>query len=116
MIPINSLLEDQLKKQALLRNMAPEQLVQEIMAAHSKASGIERILLEEKEPFIEFVRDYKTVVDDIFIVIDDVYRKIDEQTTDDTMKSVFEELFFFISRDLGLFVYLYEIYKDEINE
>ena len=116
MVDLHPLLEDQLKKKALLKNKTPEQLLKEIVTTHSKTSGIEEILLEEKESFCAFLNDYKKVLRDSFFILEDIYRRIDEQTDDEALKNVFDELSFFLYHDPSLFVYLYKIYKDQISD
>lgn len=74
---------------------------------------LKSILLSEKEEFVQFVEEYKSLLDELFFLSSNAMKSLDEANYSQGMKEVFQELNTLVGEDIGFISKLYVVYKEQ---
>ena len=77
---------------------------------HEKNQSLKNILLDDKEGFQEFIKEFHLILDDLFILNHEALTIVNENEKSALMKPVFIELMKMSSSDITVLSKLYEVY------
>lgn len=77
---------------------------------HEKNQSLKNILLDDKEGFQEFIKEFHLILDDLFILNNEALTIVNENEKSALMKPVFIELMKMSSSNITVLSKLYEVY------
>lgn len=77
---------------------------------HEKNQSLKNILLDDREGFQEFIKEFHTLLDDLFILNSELLTIVNENEESEAMKPVFMELMKIANSDITVLSKLYEVY------
>lgn len=77
---------------------------------HEKNQSLKNVLLDDKEGFQEFIKEFHLILDDLFILNHEALTIVNENEKSEIMKPVFIELMKMSSSDITVLSKLYEVY------
>lgn len=80
---------------------------------HDSNANLKGVLLSEKDEFVKFVEDYKTILDELFFLSYDALQSLSEVDNSPEMKRVFSRLSTLVGEDIGFITKLYMVYKEQ---
>lgn len=80
---------------------------------HGSNAILKSILLSEKDDFMNFVKQYKEILDELFFLSDDVLQFLSTFDDSPEMKRVFSRLNTLVGEDVGFITKLYMVYKEK---
>lgn len=82
---------------------------------HEKNQNLKNVLLEDKEGFQKFVKEYHTVLDDLFVLNREALTIVNENDNSEIMKPVFIQLFKLANGDISVLSKLYDVYLETLK-
>lgn len=96
--------------------ITPEEYLEQ---QHDSNTNLKDILLTEKVEFVNFVEEYKNILDELFFLSGDSLLFLREVDDSPEMKRVFSRLNTLVGEDIGFMTKLYMVYKEDkesVNE
>ena len=77
---------------------------------HEKNQNLKNVLLDDKEGFQEFIKEFHLILDDLFILNREALTIVNENEESEMMKPVLMELIQIANSDITVLSKLYEVY------